>query len=189
MNRVLILSMMMLLSHRAAAGSTDKTPPAEDDPSPIPQADLDVLRPRQGLHIGFTAGGAYIPEVGASAAMASLDFNIGHLRSDYRISPILYYSTQSDQMTMGGGLAVQQAVHFNSRYTISVGGLISAHHAELDNGTSYTTFGIGATTSPATVRLGTKRNIELSFNLLVLKEFEYNTSVVGAYFALSFLSL
>jgi hypothetical protein len=189
MNRLLILSTMLLLSQRAAADGTDKTTADEDDPSPIPRPDLDVLRPRQGSHIGVTAGGAYIPNVGASAAMVSLDFNIGHLRIDYRFSPILYYSTQGDQTTMGGGLALQEAYHFNSRYTISCGSMIAVHHGEFNSGKSYTTLGLGVTASPATVRLGTKRNMELSFNVLLLREFEYNTVNPGAFFAFSVLNL
>jgi hypothetical protein len=191
MNQILILSITLLLTQRAAADGTDETheTETEDDPSPVPLPDFDVLRPRQGLHIGFSAGGAYIPAVSASAAMVSLDFNIGQLRLDHRISPILYFSSQSDQLTMGGGLALRDSVHFNSRYTISAGGLISVHHAEFNDGGSYTTLGLGVIGSPATVRFGTKRNMELSLNLLLLREFEYNSVNLGAFLAFSFLNL
>jgi len=192
MNRLFIPLTTLLLSHGAAADSIARPTAAEEaevDPSPIPLPDFDVLRPRQGLHIGFTAGGAYIPNVGASAVMASLDFNIGWLRLDHRVSPTLYYSTQSNERTMGSGLAFQEGFHFNSRYSISFGSMITLHHGEFNDGNSYTTLGLGLTASPATVRLGAKRNMEISLNVLLLREFEYDTANAGGFFAFSFLSL
>lgn len=197
MMRTSVVATIVFFCHVASAdnkaAATDSHDAGHDgeDPAGQPESDAksDPVRLRQGLHIGFGAGGAYVPGVNASAAVLRLDFNIGINRQDLRFSPVLYYVTQPDQTTTGIGFALQHGWNIGSTYTVSIGGLFAVHHAELSDGRNYTTLAIAPMLSPVTLRLGPHRNIELGVHLMVLREFAYNTLNPAAFASLSYLVL
>jgi len=166
----------------ATAGTADPNAPA------VPASPLDL---RKGFHVGLSFGAVYVPVSDATAVVARANLVISDGRHDIRLSPVLYHATQPDQSSTGFGIAVERCWNFSSRYSVSLGSMIGVHHADFanTNTSSSTTLGIAVVGSPLTFRLGEKENFELGLNLMIMREFEYDTVNPGAYVSFSYLSL
>lgn len=184
---------VFICSIASADNKGTATEPHEAGEHQVSQPESDTksnpVKLREGWHIGFGVGGAYVPGADASAGILRLDFNLGVNRQDFRFSPIAYYATQPDQTMTGIGLAFQHGFNLGSTYTVSIGSMIAAHHAELHDGRNYTTLALGVTVSPMTLRLGANHNIELAVQLMVLREYAYDTLNPGGFVSLSYLAL
>ena len=178
---VIVLTALPALAR--ADGTAEPAPPPTDMAAPAPVLDAGELR--RGFHVGFSVGGAYLPTNGGiSALVGRLDLNYGRGWIEHRLSPIAYRATNNDEQTLGLGAVYQEYFSVGSRFSFG-GGVLLAFESKEDGST--TAYGFAA--SPATIRLGNRRNYELGLNAVWIVEPGINASNAGAYIAFSYLSL
>jgi len=167
---------------------------AEDPTLNLP--DPDVLRPRAGLHVGFGAGLGVEAEqvtelqyVSGPEAVLHVDLNYGYLRVDTRLSFIGYRVMSSSRPVTGLGLMSLVCVHWNSRFMMSAGyGLVVQHDSPMDGDDDTTVYGV-VMASPVTIRLGTRRSVEVGLQLVVPQDKASHMRSMAAYLSLSYLML
>ena len=174
-----VLAALLTPSLALADGTAPEGAPPPADTTPKPP-----VSPRSGVHWGVTAGGAAIPGTNLSVAVAELNMNVGIGKHDLRISPIVYVAT-GEGTSMGAGLHLERRVNLGSTYTLSAGSLVSVHSISGQG----TTFAVGATASPVTLRLGANKSFELGLNIFLVREFSFDTVTPGAYVSLTRLFL
>lgn len=145
---------------------------------------------RQGRHLGVSVGGAYVPiEGGTSAIFARADINWGHGNRDFRVSPLFYAASSDFQDTIGVGVAIEERWNLGSTYTVSLGGMAAIENADRSDGDGGMTFAVGPIISPLTLRLGSKKNVELGVDVFLLRDFLFDTLNPGGFLQLTYLSL
>jgi hypothetical protein len=163
-----------------AEGTATPSSPVEDPQAPP----FEARKLRDGLHYGFSIGGAYLPlGGGVSVGVARLDLNVGRGWIEHRFSPIVYRAS-GDNTILGVGAVYEERIPIGEVFAFG-GGLLLAYESTDDGSTS----AIGVTFSPVTLRLGERRNYEVGINALLVREPQLGNQNFGAYLSFSYLKI